>query len=462
VSRADRPAASGALVPTSPWRHLAALPVVLGCRRSPEAVAAWRDRRVRQLVAHAYERVPYYRRLLDGAGVRPGDVRGVADLARVPITTKDDLRTLDPAETVARGTDPRRLITLVTSGSSGEPFVVRRAWAEERMLGLVWRRALRVYGVRRTDRVAVLQQYDHPDPRDSALPQRLARSLGRGRALLLGCHLPADELLARLEAFRPDVIGGYPGVLARVADAAAARGAATLAPRAVIAGGEVLTPLMARRIADGFGAPVHDAYGCYELGRIAWRCPTGDAYHVFDEGVVAEVVRDGTPVAPGERGELVGTALHSFAMPLIRYRLGDSVVRGDGCACGRPVSTLGGIQGRMVDFFTLPHGRVLHPYEISAAAPPEAMRWVRQFQLVQERADRVVLRAVPFVPPTDEQLAAVAAAATRVLGPGVAFAVELRDDLALEQGGKFRVYRSLVSSEYDPPEAPAPTTGDDS
>ncbi len=77
--------------------------------------------------------------------------------------------------------------------------------------------------------------------------------------------------------------------------------------------------------------------------------------------------KDGRPAAPGERGEVVLTALHSFAMPFIRFRLGDIVTKGDShCACGQPFATIRSVQGRMFDYFPLPDGRLVHPYEIIA------------------------------------------------------------------------------------------------
>jgi phenylacetate-coenzyme A ligase PaaK-like adenylate-forming protein len=70
--------------------------------------------------------------------------------------------------------------------------------------------------------------------------------------------------------------------------------------------------------------------------------------HTCDEAALVEVVHDGRPAADGEQGDVVATALHSYAMPFIRYRLGDIVTRGEqSCACGLPFATIGTIQGRM-------------------------------------------------------------------------------------------------------------------
>jgi phenylacetate-CoA ligase len=212
----------------------------------------------------------------------------------------------------------------------------------------------------------------------------------------------------------------------------------------------VLTAVMRRRLADAFAAPVRQTYASHEFPLLGWECPhTGD-FHTSDDSVIVEVLRDGQPVAPGEQGEVVATNLHGYAMPFIRYRLGDLVTRGDErCACGQPFSGIGSIQGRMMDYFTLPGGRVLHPYDILSALVSGEDQWIRQYQLLQERTDRIVLRVSPAAGSVSEQVARMERSVTRLLGPEVHFQVQLLDEIPLEPSGKFRPARSLVHSEYD-------------
>lgn len=420
-------------------------------RQPREVLVAFQNERLRRLVAHAYANVSYYRDVFDAAGVRPADIRTAADLSLIPVTSKATLREVPLRDRVARGVDPAELIAHTTGGSTGEPFTIQRTWLEERVLGFLRRRSLSSYGVRRTDRVAVLLFNHNPAPGDNQLAQHFLGALGQYRVLVLHCLMPVDEMLERLIAFRPHALGGYAGVLARLAHAVEAAGERRVRPRVVLSGAEVLAPQMASSIRRAFGAPVYDTYGCHEFSRIAWQCTTSGEYHLCEDGVVPEVLRDGRPALPGEAGELVGTALHSYAMPFIRYMLADVVLRGsERCACGQPFATLHGIQGRMVDHFPLADGRVLHPYELAEALRETLVEWVRKYQILQERRDRVVLRASATTPPSDELLAVVRERACRVLGPRVEFGIELHTDLALGARGKFRVYRSLVSSEYGP------------
>jgi phenylacetate-CoA ligase len=428
----------------------AAWTVARHARATRDEIVAYQNRHLRRLVHHAYRNVPYYRALFDERSIVPGQIRTVEDLQRVPITTKRDLQEVPARDVVARGLDPNRLLVHTTSGSSGEPLSIRHTGLEER-LGTAFRmRALRDFGLRPTDRRVDIGLLRPHDARDWDLPQRMLRSFGLYRKASVDCRIAPDEIVSRLEALRPDVIAAFPGVLCRVASVVTGGRPTTLRPRFVISGGEVLTPPMRRQIAEAFGVPIVEHYGTHELGTVAWQCLKRGGYHVSDDGVILEVLKDGSPARPGEVGEVVATRLHAFAMPFIRYRLGDLVTQGDApCACGSPFSTIFTVQGRMLDYFPLANGRLLHPYELVMIILERGTDWVGQYQLTQERPDRVVLRVVPRMTPTAEDLAWFERRAREHLGPGIEFQAVLVRDISLEWNGKFRVSRSLVESAYD-------------
>ena len=103
----------------------------------------------------------------------------------------------------------------------------------------------------------------------------------------------------------------------------------------------------------------------------------------------------------------------------------------------------------MIDYFPLPDGRLLHPYEIVSRLVWGPTEWMKQYQLVQERRDRVVLYAVVEAPPPGERLREIERAVRPILGPGVEFEVQLAGGIPFESTGKLRPSRSLVYSEYD-------------
>lgn len=427
-----------------------ALPAVLTHpRRDRERVLAFQARRLRAVVRHAYRSVPYYRALFDRHGVAPGDIRTPDDLQAIPVTTREDLQRCPPGHVVAREFDAAALIHHATSGSSGRPLTIRRTWTEERLLNWLRRRALGDFGSRPTDRVAHVTLPRPPHPNDNQLARRVTQRLRIFPTWRLDCRLPPPQLLERLLELRPDIVVGLSGVLTRIAACLDDRAVSTLRPRAVVAAGEVLTSHMRHRIEHAFGAPVFELYATFEAGVLAWQCPSGGAMHVCDDGVILEVMRDGRQAEEGERGEVVLTALHSFAMPFLRYRLGDIVTRGAAaCACGAPFSTIASIQGRMIDYFHLPAGRLLHPYEIVSILRTTC-DWILEYRLIQPRQDAIVLQILPSRPAAEGRLAELRQRIGAVAGPGTAVTVEVVDAIPLEPSGKFRVSRSFVSSEYD-------------
>jgi hypothetical protein len=105
----------------------------------------------------------------------------------------------------------------------------------------------------------------------------------------------------------------------------------------------------------------------------------------------------------------------------------------------------------MRDYFLMPDGQMIHPYEVAFAAgvERELAPWIKEFQMTQERVDRIVMRVVPRYEPASRDLAAVSERTARVLGLSVQFHVELVSEIPSEANGKFRLYRSLVQSPYD-------------
>lgn len=413
---------------------------------SREQIVAFQERRLRELVQHAYENVPYYRRLFDEAAVNPDDIRSLADLERIPITTKATLQSLGGSDMLARGLAKSDLIERETNGSTGIPLTVYRARVEQVIPTLFLWRVRRELGLRRGLRVTFLTKFG-PKPRSKSLLRRirtrLQQSIGIQSWTRVESTAPMDQVAMRVRESKPDVIGGYAGVLSRLAREFD-DGQTEVRPRLIISVAEVLTQAMRARIEKAFDTKVRDTYAAYELGIIAWECPQGGNYHVCDDNVIVEIEGKDS-----DSGELIGTNLHFTAMPMIRYRLGDIVTRGpDRCACGSPFTTLSAIQGRMNDYFPLPDGRLLHPYRIGTAVWKASFEWMNQYQVIQERRDRVVMKIVARRNPAPDEITALESAVNAVLGSDVEFVTQLVDDIDDEVNGKFRIYRSFVDSDY--------------
>jgi len=418
------------------WRH----------PRGPrERVRRFQDEKLRILLAHAYEHVARYRKLFEDAGVEPSQIRSAGDLVRLPITTKTDFRERPLVDLVARGVDVRRLLLRYTTGSTGEPARIRRTAFEDRLLQMFRIRAHRLLGRRLRDRsVSVSSRGVPTDKKRKGLGHLIKRRLDILNFGHLDCLHPVADIARDLARMAPEIVTGYPGVLAEVASLWPDLAERTRNPRFVFYGGEVGTPAMRARIRRGFQAPVFGIYGSQEFNLLGWECSVTGELHVCDDSVVVEVLRDGRPVPVGESGDVVVTGLHTYAVPYIRYSLGDTATRGDEqCRCGAPFSTLRDLHGRTMDYCVLPGGRKMHHWELIPMTFWD-MPWHRRYQLVQETPERFVLRVIADVEPPSSDLEALHSEIRQTLGPGGDFRIELVDDLAFAQGGKHQLCRSEV------------------
>jgi phenylacetate-CoA ligase len=329
------------------WRHT---------RAARAEIRAWQDARLRRLVIHAYESVPLYRRLFDLHRLHPRHIRGAVDLELIPFTDKAEMRRQGPARLLARGHDAGALLEVGTSGSPGEPFTIRRTRLEDMLQYLLRLRALRAFGVRHRDRVVVVGVAGRPMAGDQQLVGPSLRAFGFHQQQLIDGRQEPAQVAAQLREARPAVLVGLPGMLDRLATPELADVVRTVRPRVVIVGGEVATPVMRLRIRETFAAPLYETYASHECPLMAWECRHSSDLHTCDDAVLVEVLRDGRSVDPGERGEVVVTNLHAYAMPFIRYRIGDLATRGGPCGCGAPFSTIREIQGRTIDYLPLPGG----------------------------------------------------------------------------------------------------------
>jgi len=415
--------------------------------RDRAALDAYRARHLRRVVRHAYDAVPFYRRLFDGAGVHPDRIRDVADLQALPIVSKQDLRTSPAADTIARGCDPERLFERWTSGSTGQPFLVRKSWLDQQIQGAFRYRSMRDYRMRWGDRHAMVM-FHFPERR-SKIPQigaALARA-GLYHQTRIDCTAPEATILQGLRRLQPDIISGYPSALVRVAEWVARNGKTAPRPRFVVTDSEQLTPMARQLLRTVFAAPVYDLYDCFETNMIAWQCPRLDLLHICEDAVIVEVLREGRPAAMGESGEVVITALFARATPYIRYRIGDIATLGPApCPCGQLYGTLKAVQGRVADFFKLSDGRMAHPYAL--AGPLLRQTWIGRFQLVQHGQAQFVAKVVPIGKPTMQELdRAEAALAALSAEYGVAIRLALVDDIPVGAGGKHQPYVPFTATE---------------
>jgi phenylacetate-CoA ligase len=362
--------------------------------RDREELARVQDRRVRALVDHAWRETAYYREWLKAAGAEPGDIRGAADLARLPVIDKIVL-TRHPERFEAESLKGKDGITLHSSGTSGYRRHLRhdaRAVVQALAAGRRQRLALAEYVGRESGyREAVFNREGSVGAQLRAFFETRTW-VPRGvelRRRLFSPVLPFAELAAGVDEFEPEVIRGYGSHLGAFFQWLAESGRRFHKPRAIVYGADAMPPAQRRLIEEELGIPVLSTYQAVEALRIGFECPARAGFHISVDQVVVRVRDKG----PGERGEMVLTNLWNYATPVINYQLGDLVTLSDGaCPCGRTLPLLTSIDGRADDLVARPDGTRVHA--LALLAPLQKAPGVMQVQVEQRGVDDFLLRVI--------------------------------------------------------------------
>ena len=210
--------------------------------------------------------------------------------------------------------------------------------------------------------------------------------------------------------------------------------------------GETLGAAVIERARAAWNVPVVDLYSSQEAGVIALQCPSGSGlYHVQSESVKVEVLDNaGSPCAAGAIGRLVVSSLHNFAMPLLRYELGDYAEAGGPCLCGRGLPTLARILGRRRNMLVLPSGERRWP--LSGFSEYRDIAPIRRYQIVQLDRGRIEMRFVAERPVSAEEERRLTEVIQRWLGHPFQLSFVYLDAFPATPGGKFEDFISLVTA----------------
>lgn len=350
-----------------------------------------RDRKLRRLVRYCYENIKYYREAFEQANVVPADIRSAKDIYKLPFLTKKELR--------GRLWDflPKEIGSCRisrTSGSTGVPVCIFSD-ANSRM-----HNAAAIIKYRKAVGIGLFGSTIITPLKNEA--QGTKKPLwtyfhGLHKTCYVNPYLESDEhfdyasnLFRRKNGAA--LIGITPAVvkLAYQIKDGKIKG---FKPKAIITGGQSLSDKQREVIEEVFATKVTDVYACSEGGEVAWQCRASDYYHINEDNCLVEILKDDRPAKAGETGEVVITNLNRFAMPILRYKVGDLAIATDHkCKCGRKLAMLEKIVGRSGEDIICPDGKVLLWNQLKGFMN---ISQVRQFQIVQNTAGDLTVKYVP-------------------------------------------------------------------
>jgi len=346
--------------------------------------------RLPQIVRHVYDHCPQQRERLDAAGVRPEDIRSLADITRLPLMDKELLR-----ETYPMGLsccENHRIAEMhMSSGSTGTPIVMPYTTADLDQWASCMARCLCMAGGRPGDVIQITPSFGLFNGGFGFYHG--ARKLGMFIVPTGAGNTSRQIRLAR--DFGTRVLTGVVSYGIRIMEVLEEEGAQALEGLQVgIFGAETFSESMKKKLTDGLGIEVFDIYGMTEtggVGTLGMDCQAHDGTHVWEDHYIIEVLDPQThaPVADGDEGELTITSLTRQALPVIRFRTGDltRVQSRQRCACGRTHIRLAPITGR-VDDMLIVKGVNFFPKQVEQALM-EIPGVKSHYQIIIEEVDGV-------------------------------------------------------------------------
>ena len=396
------------------------------------------NKKLRALVRHAYDNVPYYHKIFFQLGITPEDIKTKNDLKMIPVLTKDLIRKNLP-DLLAKNIPKSKMIELHSSGSTGEPM---KYYIDSRSYSADWAQTFRCWdwaGFRIGDPYVKISM----NPR-TTMVKKFQDTLFNTH-YIYSPNIQEKNIVKEImsiKKFNPIIIRGYASYMYSISKMMENMGieysGATIATT-----GDMLYPHYRESIEQQFHCKIFDGYGG-EGTAVAFECEEHEGYHICDEDVIVEFLSEEESVSPGQLGRIVFTNLENYAMPFIRYDIGDIGTYSDeSCSCGRGLSVLKSIEGRDSDLIITPGGDIIIVHFFTWLF--EFIEGVDQFQIIQERIDHLAVKIVKNLQFTDNDLNYIKNEIHKRVGSDVKIEINFVNEIPLSgRSGKRRFVISNV------------------
>ena len=417
-------------------------------RWSLDKLSTYQAKKLRTLAEYAYDHVRFYHDQFKKSGIRPADIRSIKDLNRLPVIRKNDVR-VNLDSMISREYDVKQLKMRSTSGSTGKPLFFYVSQSELEFRKAKHLRANISCGQKPFDRWITLTS-----------PHHFAESTWLQNLMPLYMPRPISVLenvsrqISLTEQMKPDVLDGYSSALLILAKEIEKTDTGnSIKPRFIIGGAELIDDSSRRFVEQTLQAPFYDQYSSVEMERMAWQCQLKQGYHIDSDALVIQFLdKNGDEVSADECGEVVCTSLFSYAMPFIRYAIGDMGRPSDEhCECGRPFPLMKMIEGRKDSLLFLPDGRMITPR--SFTIPMTSFKFyslIDQFRIVQKKIDLFTFKIKMKKSDSDsdtfeKELLKHYAEVLKLNLDDIKIEIEFVDGIPLDQSGKLMAVTSNLT-----------------
>ena len=321
---------------------------------SREQITKWQTEGLIRTVKHAYENSAYYRKKMDDHGVKPEDIKSLADITKLPFICKDDLREAYPYGLLCM---PLRDCVRIqsTSGTTGRRVIAFYTQHDIDLWDATCARAIVAAGGTPDDVVQVCYGYGL----FTGGPGLNGGSHRLGSLTLPMSSGSTDRQIQFMQDLGSTILCCTPSYAAYIGETIVERGLQdTIKLKAGIFGAEAWSEEMRRDIEKNLRIKAYDIYGLTELEGpgVSYECCEQRGMHICEDQFIAEIIdpNTGEVLPDGEKGELVFTSLNKQAFPMVRYRTRDiCVLSHEKCSCGRTHVRMSKPMGRSDDMLII-------------------------------------------------------------------------------------------------------------
>jgi len=405
----------------------------------------WQRDKLKQLMTHAYQNSPYYRRQFELLNLSPDCLSDSKAINSLPVLTKQLYR--DNISEIIVQNGKTNLDMKRTSGSSGIPLEIYKDRDSLALNRAVMYRFYGWYNIKIGDKQA--RVLGHPTTFMSKLKEDV-QDIILNKTRLDPVFLTEKNLISyfrRLKRIKPKYIYGYPSAIYEFGKFLTKKSfdPSNLNIPVIITTGEILHPFQREFIERSFRSTLVNEYGCSECGIIAFQCPHGKM-HLSTDNLYVEVIKDGVPAEPGEAGEVVVTELFNYSAPLIRYKVGDLVKLSSDkkCSCGRNFPIIDSVEGRTSQLIHLANGQKIHTeiFHYISDAISENGGGIKHFKVIQKRESEFhveILLDENYTKDTEDYLKSEF---KRFLGEDIILKIREVDEISRDKSGKIRYFVS--------------------
>ncbi len=414
---------------------------------SPDEIQHLQWLKLKNLLSHAYENVPYYRRVFNELNMTPDDIKGLANLNKIPFLTKENIKANfnDLTAKNYKG----KLKRMTTGGSTGEPliFLVDKNRVSYDIAARF--RSRRWWNVEIGEREIVL--WGSPIELSVQNGLREIRDKLVNSQLLSAFNLTEESLAkyARIIInYHPASIFGYPSAIYFLCQFINENriDLKNIKIKAIFTTGEVLYDFQRDLIQSTFKTKVANGYGGRDAGFVAHECPQGNI-HINQDHLIVEFLPQEAAGYVEESGEIIVTDLTNYGMPFIRYKTGDiGQPYKEKCSCGRGLPLMKIVEGRVHDYIVTKEGKGI--YGGFFAYVLRDLNGVNKFKVIQKSVDEILVKIVKTDKFEPQNVDYIKTKYKEMMGENTNISVDFVDNIPPDKSGKHRYILSEVASKY--------------